>query len=56
MILYPGDKKLEKLLEELFSDDGELSGDDITVLNDGIGPIFSPLGNCCRYNYTSYGG
>jgi len=54
MLPYQKDWKLEKLLEELFSDDDELAGDGITVLNEGIDPIFWPFGNCCSYSYTSW--
>ena len=54
MLPYQEDWKLEKLLEELFSDDNELTGDGITVLNGSIGPFFSPSGNCCRYTYINY--
>jgi len=56
MLSYPEDNKLEKLLEELFSNDDELGGDDITILNNGIDPIFSPFGNCCKISYTGYDG
>lgn len=55
MLLYQEDKKLEKLLEELFSDDNELTSDGITVLNGSIDPIFSPSCVCCSYNFTCYG-
>lgn len=55
MLLYPEGKKLEELLEELFSDDNELASDDITVLS-WSDPIILPFGNCCKYNYTNYGG
>lgn len=55
MLLYPEGKKLEELLEELFSDDNELASDDITVLS-WSDPIILPFGNCCKYNYINYGG
>lgn len=56
MLSYQEDRKLEDLLEELFSDDDELTSNGVAVLGWAIGPIFSPFRACCRYNYTSYGG
>ncbi len=54
MLSYQEDMKLETLLEELFSDDDELTSDGIEVLSRSIGPMLLLSGNCCRYNYTGY--
>ncbi len=54
MLSYQKDRKLERLLEELFSDDDELTSDGIDILSLSIGPIFSPSFNCCSYNYANY--
>ena len=56
MLPYQEDRKLEKLLEELFSDDNELSSDGITILSGLVAPIFSPSGSCCKYSYTNLSG
>ncbi len=54
MLSYQDDRKLERLLEELFSDDDDLTSDGIIILNRSIGPIFSPSANCCSLNYSNY--
>ena len=57
MLPYQEDKKLEKLLEDLFLDDDESTLDDIAVLGWPINPILLPFsGNCCNYTYANYGG
>jgi|GEM_PF-1601433 len=56
MLPYQEDqKKLEKLLENLFEDDDESIPEDLAVLRKPIPPI-EPFTNCCNYNYGSYGG
>ena len=54
MLPYDGSEKLESLLESLYADE-ESALEDIVIL---VGPV--PLilfeGNCCNYNYGSYGG
>ena len=53
MLLYDRDeKKLEKLLERLFEDDGSVP-EDVEVLG-RPGP--KPYGSCCTSSYSDYGG
>ena len=55
MLSYQEDRKLERLLEELYLDDNELAEDDIVIVGWPIIPILLPSsGNCCTYNYASY--
>ena len=46
--------KLEKLLDDLFGDDGDFAMEDIEILNVGFRPL-QTLGCCCTYNYAGYG-
>ena len=54
MLPYQEDAKLEILLEELFSDDDELTADGVGVLSKSIDPMLLLSSDCCRYSYTGY--
>ena len=54
MLPYQDDRKLEKLLEELFLEDDE-AADDVMIVGWPISPILLPSSvDCCTYNYTNY--
>ncbi len=55
MLPYQEDGKLERLLASLFTDDDESTLEDVAVLSWPIVPIIL-FTNCCRYNYSDYGG
>ncbi len=55
MLPYQEDKKLERLLEELYLNDEELAEDEVTIVGWPIIPIL-PFGNCCSYNYGNWAG
>ena len=57
MLSYQEDRKLERLLEELYLDDNELAEDDVVIVGWPIAPIPMPFSySCCTYNYTNYNG
>ena len=56
MLPYQEDKKLERLLKDLYLNDDEIAADDVAVLDWPIVPILLPSFNCCVYNYSNYSG
>ena len=55
MLSYQEDqKKLEELLNELFSNEEESTPEDIVIWK--IPNLPETFGNCCTYSYASYGG
>ena len=55
MLSFQEDRKLERLLKELYLNDEELAEDDIIVIGWPIGPILLPS-SCCTANYGNYSG
>ena len=57
MLPYQEDKKLERLLKELYLDNEELAEDDVIILGWPIFPfLLTYPGNCCTINYANYNG
>jgi len=52
MLPYQQDRKLEKLLENLFGDDDESTLEDVGILR--LPGLPRPFTSCCNYNYGSF--
>jgi hypothetical protein len=54
MLPYQQDRKIEKLLENLFGDDDESTLEDVGILR--LPGLPRPSYSCCTYNYASFNG